>query len=138
MRVGWSVFFASLTLAACVGHMTPDPDPDWDPPPPPPPDPGPAHLAVVDTTGQPITELTFGDTNPQLFHITNHGTGPSKTLSLGITGDAVDDFTVDPFTTCDHRVLDAGASCDVVLDYQPQTSELRTATLTIAEAAGSS
>jgi len=93
---------------------------------------------VVDPTGQPITELAFGDTTPQLLRITNDGTAPSGTLSLGITGDAVDDFTVDPFTTCDHHVLGKGDTCDVVIDYRPQTSEPRTATLTIADASGSS
>jgi len=91
----------------------------------------------VDATGQPITELTFDDTEPKLLRVTNHGTAPSKTLSIGITGDAVDDFAVDAYTTCGHQELREGDYCDVVVDYHPQTSELRTATLTISDASGS-
>jgi len=86
----------------------------------------------VDATGQPITELVFGDTEPKLLRVTNHGSAPSQKLSLGITGDAVDDFAVDAFTTCNHQELYESESCEVVIDYHPQTSEPRTATLTIS------
>ncbi|MGE0547777.1 MAG: choice-of-anchor D domain-containing protein [Kofleriaceae bacterium] len=106
------------------------------------PDPGDVTIVATDPSGTITTELVLsqtsvGQSTARTLVITNNGQQATGHLTVSVSGAAAGDFVLDTqATTCSGLALAPGASCDIVIVFQPTASGERTATLMITSDPG--
>ena len=100
-------------------------------------------LGWTDTTGTPITQLAFADTDagsPRTARIrlANSGPGGATLQFANAVGLGASNFTLDTSDCGDGRDLYENTSCEVVVQFAPATAGLKTASIQYAAHAGTS
>jgi MYXO-CTERM domain-containing protein len=98
-------------------------------------------LGWTDTTGTPITQLAFADTDAgsprtSRIRLANAGPGGARLQFANAVGLDASSFTLDTSDCGDNRDLFEGTSCEVVVQFAPSTAGLKTASIQYAAGAG--
>lgn len=98
-------------------------------------------LGWTDTTGTPITQLAFADTDAgsprtSRVRIANAGPGGARLQFANAVGLDASSFTLDTSNCGDDRDLFEGTSCEVVVQFAPATAGLKTASIQYVAGAG--
>lgn len=74
-----------------------------------------AALGATTADGSRVSQVAFGNADPQVVRIVNMGDANSAPLTISIQHDTAGAFAIDPASTCPGRALAPNEQCSVTL-----------------------